>query len=495
MQRLPHLVASGAVIALPLCGRASAALVAALIAGETLAGDRRRLADALASDAPLALWAACRAAQRLVDPPRSLAALADWLTTSAIHELSLSACCATRGSAEPDEVAATEAAETLENWADLAAHSLCVARLAERIALARNFDGPAAYFLGLLHAAPRWLTASTAGGSEPSLLDVLPSWLRDELRHIEAAVEHDTPGPAGCVAQALAVSGAAAGTNLPGPNWDFDAEAFAREMTDCRQDWLAPGASDQLPKLVAKLARLERLTQQFDQTLENEKLTALKELAQGAGHEINNPLANISARAQTLLPGERDPERRRMLSAIHTQAVRAHEMIADLMLFARPPQPKPEAVDLAKLLGGLVDELMPQSIQQQSELLIQIPASPITAWVDPTQIAVAVRAVCVNALEALVAGGCVEIALIESAPLDDTVQITVSDNGPGISSEVRRHLFDPFYSGREAGRGLGFGLAKCWRIVTLHGGRVEVASTPGCGARFTIFLPKSPAVP
>ena len=93
-------------------------------------------------------------------------------------------------------------------------------------------------------------------------------------------------------------------------------------------------------------------------------------------------------------------------------------------------------------------------------------------------------------MEALVTGGRVVISTVESSPLDDTVQIAVSDHGPGISAETRRHLFDPFFSGREAGRGLGFGLSKCWRIVTLHGGRIDVESEPGCGARFTISIPK-----
>ena len=72
--------------------------------------------------------------------------------------------------------------------------------------------------------------------------------------------------------------------------------------------------------------------------VEHAKLDAVKELAYGASHEINNPLANISARAQALLRDEADPERRRALEAIHQQALRAHEMIADLMLFARPPR-------------------------------------------------------------------------------------------------------------------------------------------------------------
>jgi signal transduction histidine kinase len=73
------------------------------------------------------------------------------------------------------------------------------------------------------------------------------------------------------------------------------------------------------------------------------------------------------------------------------------------------------------------------------------------------------------------------------------VQIAISDTGPGIPPEVRRHIFDPFYSGREAGRGLGLGLSKCWRIVTMHGGRLDVEST-GAGSRFTIHLPAQQGV-
>ena len=71
----------------------------------------------------------------------------------------------------------------------------------------------------------------------------------------------------------------------------------------------------------------------------------------------------------------------------------------------------------------------------------------------------------------------------------DCVTICVRDDGPGITPEERQHIFDPFYSARQAGRGLGLGLSKCWRIVTNHGGSIEVASQPGRGAAFTIALP------
>jgi signal transduction histidine kinase len=67
--------------------------------------------------------------------------------------------------------------------------------------------------------------------------------------------------------------------------------------------------------------------------------------------------------------------------------------------------------------------------------------------------------------------------------------LSVSDTGPGIPDHIRPHIFDPFFSGREAGRGLGLGLSKAWRIVEMHGGRMEVESNAPNGAKFTIALP------
>jgi C4-dicarboxylate-specific signal transduction histidine kinase len=70
------------------------------------------------------------------------------------------------------------------------------------------------------------------------------------------------------------------------------------------------------------------------------------------------------------------------------------------------------------------------------------------------------------------------------------VAIVIRDTGPGIPPEVRRHIFDPYFSGREAGRGLGLGLSKCWRIVDLHGGRIDVANGASGGAEFRLVLPR-----
>jgi signal transduction histidine kinase len=242
--------------------------------------------------------------------------------------------------------------------------------------------------------------------------------------------------------------------------------------------------------LVTKLADYERKLLDFDRRLEHAKLESLKELAYGASHEINNPLANIAARAQTLLTDESDPERARKLTAIHRQALRAHEMISDLMLFARPPKITPQPIDLQKLVNRIVEEQREFANEHDVALVSELTDQTLEVLADETQLGVAVHAVVKNALEAVFPGGHVRVgARAQEMGARRFAEICVRDDGPGIPDTVRPHVFDPFFSGREAGRGLGFGLSKCWRIVTDHGGQVIVAEPASGGAEFRIQLP------
>ena len=270
----------------------------------------------------------------------------------------------------------------------------------------------------------------------------------------------------------------------------------------------ARGISRRLPQLAEKVRQVELLQAEMAHRVEQLKLEALKNFAYGAGHELNNPLANIATRAQTLLKEETNPERRRRLAAINAQAFRAHEMIADLMLFARPPKLAPRNVKPRELIGVVLDKLS-EDATGRGTALVQTTADSAAHCeisVDPVQLSVALREIVVNALQAVGAGGRVEVEVRFADRLPDSktpaanalrlavnppeqIQIIVTDTGPGIPPDVRPHLFDPFYSGREAGRGLGFGLCKAWRIVTDHGGRIDVASEPGKGATFIISLP------
>jgi signal transduction histidine kinase len=290
------------------------------------------------------------------------------------------------------------------------------------------------------------------------------------------------------------------------------------------------GFSELLPVLARKMARLKTLEADFTAAVQREKLSAMAEFAAGAGHEINNPLTVIAGRAQLLLREETDPERRHALALMNTQAMRVYEMIADMMLFARPPQPHPTRVDVAQLLDEVVREMQPAAERQETMLQISggqdsgfriqdsersgqgleadihhssfsiqhSSAAPhpgplpkgegtIEITADPVQLTVALKAMVQNSLEALGSGGHVELEWRASTT---EVEILIRDDGPGIPAEVRPHIFDPFYSARQAGRGLGLGLCKAWRIVTNHGGRITLEGHPGPGATFRITLPR-----
>jgi hypothetical protein len=326
----------------------------------------------------------------------------------------------------------------------------------------------------LLHDAHQWLPP-TSGREQKPTSHCLPRWLstpdeRPAALRVREAVE------------------ILADDNRPAPN-DFDAEACRRRTMEARVGWLetVEGPVDRLPVLAARLARLDQLENRLQQAMETQKLESLAEFAAGAGHEINNPLAIIGGRAQLLLEDETDPERRRELAVVSAQVKRAHEMIADMRLFARPPLPEPETIELVALTDGVVTDLSPQAAERAISISRSGDEGPLEIDADRAQLEVALRALCKNALEAIGHAGHVEIAL-ERVP--GHVRIRVCDDGPGILPEDRPHVFDPFYSARQAGRGLGIGLSKCWRIVTNHGGRIEVESEPPRGATFTITLPQ-----
>ncbi|HEV7999409.1 MAG TPA: HAMP domain-containing sensor histidine kinase, partial [Planctomycetaceae bacterium] len=230
--------------------------------------------------------------------------------------------------------------------------------------------------------------------------------------------------------------------------------------------------------------------------LEAAKLAALAEFAAGAGHEINNPLATIVGRAQALLKHEQDAGRRQSLATIAAQAFRIRDMIGDLMVFARPPAPLPQRLVLNDAVSALVERFADAASERACSLTFHADAT-VFAWVDPTQLNVVLSELVRNSLDAIAeSSGMIELSVaaetIDSRPGSVVI---VADNGRGLSEIDRAHLFDPFYSGRDAGRGLGFGLCKCWRIVANHGGRIDVDSSAGVGTTFRVFWPSPDAPP
>lgn len=221
------------------------------------------------------------------------------------------------------------------------------------------------------------------------------------------------------------------------------------------------------------------------------KLEALAEFAAGAGHEINNPVATIVGRAELLLKGETNPERRQALLTIGAQALRIRDMIGDLMVFARPPKPEPKSLNLVEVVDDVVRKL-DESLRQKSLAVVRKGEPSVTVLADPVQLRVVISNLLLNSLNASAAGGSitVECSSLESDSRRSAV-LVVQDRGVGMSDVEREHLFDPFFSGRQAGRGLGFGLCKCWRIVEMHGGQIDCESSAEHGTAFRVTWPAS----
>jgi len=231
----------------------------------------------------------------------------------------------------------------------------------------------------------------------------------------------------------------------------------------------------------------EDAAQRFDEAVAGARFEGLRELAYGASHEINNPLANIAARAQALLADERDPERRRRLATIVDQAFRARDMIGGLMLVARPPRPQPEDVRVDDLVAPVVESLRSQATARGVRLEYSPAPAPLSVRVDAAHVGEALRVIAVNAFEAVEDGGRVVVEAVRTG--GEACEVVIGDDGRGMDAETARRACDPFFSGREAGRGIGLGLPKARRLVESSGGRLRIESRPGRGTRVTVMLP------
>lgn len=229
-----------------------------------------------------------------------------------------------------------------------------------------------------------------------------------------------------------------------------------------------------------------------DERLHERKLRALAEFAAGAAHEVNTPLAIISGLAQKLRRTESDPERTQCYDQIIRQAERIHALFRDLMLFARPPALKPVKLSLSSLVARCARSLKPLAAQRGVRMRMVGSRSLAPIVGDPKLLEIAIVALLRNALEAAPPKGWARVQVVKGVKGMQVVRI--DDSGPGIAPELREHVFDPFYSGRSAGRGTGLGLSKAWRIAEMHGGKVELPLRGGRSNRCELVLPAAPTL-
>jgi two-component system NtrC family sensor kinase len=226
-----------------------------------------------------------------------------------------------------------------------------------------------------------------------------------------------------------------------------------------------------------------------------EKLAAIGRLASGVVHEINNPLATISACAEALESRLNEgafasspavDDLREYLGLIRSEAFRCKTITNGLLDFSRSRGSQQVQVSVSEIIDRAATLVSHQRRGERINIQVSSEANLLPVLGDPVQLQQAVIALATNAIDAMPFGGKLKISARNDAR---SVLIDVADSGIGIPSENLQKIFEPFFTTKEPGQGTGLGLAVCYGILTEHGGSLDVQSTVGVGTTFTISLP------
>ncbi len=221
---------------------------------------------------------------------------------------------------------------------------------------------------------------------------------------------------------------------------------------------------------------------------EAKTLAAMGELAAGAGHEINTPLAVVSGRAQIMRQRAGSPEERGTWQTIADQAQRISDIISDLMDFAKPAEPQIGPFEVAEMLSEVANSFSSSDHPQAKSCKVDIQRENglPAARADRAQVKVVLSELIANA-----AASPAELIVL-SASVDESrrhVLLKVRDDGPGMDDKTLARAYMPFFSAHKAGRRRGFGLPKAKRYIENNGGRILIDSEPGKGTVVSIRLP------
>jgi len=245
---------------------------------------------------------------------------------------------------------------------------------------------------------------------------------------------------------------------------------------------------------LAKIAPLSAKLAETSTALErHEKLASLGTLAAGVAHEIRNPLTAIKVRLHSLNRSLAEGSEREDALVINQEIQRLERIVQDFLQFARPSAPQVETVSATILFEQVKRLLGAQLDNGHLELKIDCPAE-IRVRADPQQIEQVLINLVQNAAESMAGGGSITLRASTKPPLlagrQSQVLLDVIDTGQGIAPEIQNRLFDPFFSTKEGGAGLGLSIAT--RIVERHGGWLRYKTQLGRGTTFSFILPGAP---
>jgi two-component system NtrC family sensor kinase len=217
------------------------------------------------------------------------------------------------------------------------------------------------------------------------------------------------------------------------------------------------------------------------------RLAAIGELAAGVAHEINNPLFAILGLTEFLLEeSEPGSQAHRRLVLIQESGLEIKEIVRALLDFARENAEERRVVPLEDAVRSTLDLVRRTNAHKGIELVETYDGTGAAVHASPNQLKHAVLNLIANARQAVPNGGTVRVDVHRDG---DSVVTSVSDDGPGISPEVRDRIFEPFFTTKRLSGGTGLGLSVSLGIAQSHGGTLSVSSEPGAGATFTLRLP------
>jgi len=266
-----------------------------------------------------------------------------------------------------------------------------------------------------------------------------------------------------------------------------DAATFACAVAMAAGDAWGRMSAEQMAEELVELNR-ELQSAQSD-LLRMRSMSMISEMAAGAAHELNNPLAVISGRSQMERARADNPEQARAFETIIEQASRASEIVSELMRFAKPEKPTPIVQKVSDVFEAVREHWVSSDPQLGDRLGVELYEPGATVYADAGQVVEMLNHVVSNAVTAVSQNNGRVILRSLAGASDDTVRIIVRDEGCGMSPEVVDHATGPFFSHREAGRGRGLGLSRASRLAEINGGRWRIDSAPNAGTSVVIELP------
>jgi two-component system NtrC family sensor kinase len=223
--------------------------------------------------------------------------------------------------------------------------------------------------------------------------------------------------------------------------------------------------------------------------MESERLALIGQLSANIAHELNNPLQGIVTYSHLLLEDlPRDDPARDSLEKIVIQADRSRDIIRGLLDFSRQRKPDKTLCDVTNVLKDCVSLLEKQALFHNVQITTNLDERLPLTVIDPSQVERVFINMIVNAADAMDGNGKLNLAT-RFDPVDNCIEVEITDTGHGIPKENLDKIFDPFFTTKDTGHGVGLGLAISFGIIKEHKGTISVESEVGKGTTFIVRLP------